>query len=178
MAANNDFKHIKPVEITGNFIERIGEEWMLIAAKDDETGKFNMMTASWGTAGFMWNRPVITCVIRPHRYTYEFTEKSDLASFMFFGGKRREALDFCGAESGRDRDKVKETGLTPCFSREGAVYFEEAELVIIGKKCYNDNFKEDNFVERSIPGEYYPAKDYHRVYIYEIIDVLLKTENN
>ncbi|MCL2518411.1 MAG: flavin reductase [Oscillospiraceae bacterium] len=168
------FKQIKPNDIPGNIIQRISEQWMLISAKEKDSNKFNMMTASWGMAGFMWNKPVIMCVIRPHRYTYEFTEESDVAAFTFFGDEYRDALNFCGSKSGRDYDKAKETGLTPCFDINGAVYFGEAELVIIGKKLYVDNYKEENFV---VPQHnWYPNKDYHRTYIYEITDVLIRSD--
>ena len=49
-------KAINPNEIKDNFIELIGKEWMLVSAGDKE--KFNMMTASWGGVGVLWNRPV------------------------------------------------------------------------------------------------------------------------
>ena len=50
-------KAINPNEIKDNFIELIGKEWMLVSAGDKE--KFNMMTASWGGVGVLWNRPVV-----------------------------------------------------------------------------------------------------------------------
>ena len=56
-------KAINPNEIKDNFIELIGKEWMLVSAGDKE--KFNMMTASWGGVGVLWNRPVVFAFIRP-----------------------------------------------------------------------------------------------------------------
>ncbi len=47
---------INPDQIKDNVIELIGKEWMLVSAGDKE--KFNMMTASWGGVGVLWNRPV------------------------------------------------------------------------------------------------------------------------
>ena len=55
-------KAINPNEIKDNFIELIGKEWMLVSAGDKE--KFNMMTASWGGVGVLWNRPVVFAFIR------------------------------------------------------------------------------------------------------------------
>jgi len=54
-------KAINPNEIKDNFIELIGKEWMLVSAGDKE--KFNMMTASWGGVGVLWNRPVVFAFI-------------------------------------------------------------------------------------------------------------------
>ena len=50
-------KAINPNEIKDNFIELIGKEWMLVSAGDKE--KFNMMTASWGGVGVLWNLSLI-----------------------------------------------------------------------------------------------------------------------
>ena len=50
-------KAIEPSLVKDNFIEIIGKEWMLVSAGDKD--KFNMMTASWGGVGFLWNKPVV-----------------------------------------------------------------------------------------------------------------------
>ena len=56
-------KAIEPSLVKDNFIEIIGKEWMLVSAGDKD--KFNMMTASWGGVGFLWNKPVVFVFIRP-----------------------------------------------------------------------------------------------------------------
>ena len=56
-------KAIEPSLVKDNFIEIIGKEWMLVSAGDKD--KFNMMTASWGGVGFLWNKPVGFVFIRP-----------------------------------------------------------------------------------------------------------------
>ena len=66
-------KAIEPNLIKDNFIEIIGKEWMLVSAGDKD--KFNMMTASWGGVGFLWNKPVVFVFIRPERYTREFVDE-------------------------------------------------------------------------------------------------------
>lgn len=53
-------KAIEPNLIKDNFIEIIGKEWMLVSAGDKD--KFNMMTASWGGVGFLWNKPGGVCL--------------------------------------------------------------------------------------------------------------------
>ena len=49
-------KEIKVNELTDNLFETISKEWMLVTAGTKD--KFNTMTANWGGAGFLWNRPV------------------------------------------------------------------------------------------------------------------------
>ena len=62
------YREVKASDIPGNFYELISKDWMLITSGNKE--KFNMMTASWGTFGQLYGRPVMTCYILPSRYTY------------------------------------------------------------------------------------------------------------
>lgn len=105
------FKEVSVSDLSFNPFTKIGKEWMLITSGDEN--KWNTMTASWGFVGVMWNKNVIETVIRPTRYTIEFVEKNDLFTVSFFDEEYRKALQFCGAHSGRDCDKAKETGLNP-----------------------------------------------------------------
>ena len=155
-----------------NAVERIGKEWMLITAAAD--GKVNTMTASWGCVGELWNKPVAICFVRPQRYTYEFTEKSDTLSLSFFGKDHRAELAVCGRESGRDIDKFEKTGLKVAYCGD-TPYIEQASDVLICRKIYVDDLKEDSFLSKELL-RHYPIKDYHRVYICEIEKVLAKEE--
>ena len=165
------FKQILATEIPGNVVQQIGYDWMLITAgtKDD----FNTMTAAWGGIGFLWKEPMATIFVRPQRYTYEFTEKYDMFTLCFFDSKHHEALKICGTKSGRDIDKMKETGLVPLVSSTGNVYYEQAKLVIECRKVYYDDINPDKFLDPR-PDKNYPKKDYHRMYMGFIENCLLK----
>lgn len=163
------FSEIKPTEISGNLIDLIKNEWMLICA-GDESG-FNMMTASWGFMGEMWGSDCAAVVVRPQRYTMEFLEKSDYFSLSFYGdNKAIHAV--CGRKSGRDTDKVKETGLTPVFS-DNTVYFNEARLILICKKQYLSPLTENGFCDREVFAKNYNG-DLHNLIIGKIEKVLIK----
>ncbi len=60
------------------------------------------------------------------------------------------------------------------FFSDGTVYFEQARLVFICKKLYSQPFDPACFIDSSIDGEHYPAKDYHIAYAGEIIKVYEK----
>ena len=165
------FIEIKPEELSGNSFKMIGSDWMLVSAADGE--KFNTMTASWGGVGVLWNKSVAFVFIRPQRYTYEFTEKSDRLTLSFFGGEMRDALTFCGRNSGRDCDKMEKTGLTPMWVGDGAPSFEEAKVILNCKKIYADDIKESAMIDPSIMKNY-AANDFHRMYVCEIEQVLVK----
>lgn len=165
-----DFVAIAPAEMGGDVFTRIGKQWMLIGAGNADG--MNMMTASWGAMGVLWNKPIATVYIRPSRYTMAFVEREAYYSLCFFKEEYREALTLCGRRSGSETDKVHETGLTPCFDRE-APYFQEAELVVICRKLYAQDIDSAGFVDASLEGNY-NGGDYHRAYIGEIVSVLEK----
>lgn len=111
-------------DLTENFFEAIGKEWMLVTSGSKE--KFNTMTASWGGIGFLWNKAVAFIFIRPERYTYEFIEKNDMLTLSFLGSGNRSIYNICGSKSGRDTDKIKESGLLPLTTPDGNMTFEQA----------------------------------------------------
>lgn len=157
-------------KIDENVFKLIGSDWMLITAGTE--GSFNTMTASWGGLGVLWNRPVSYIFVRPQRYTYEFLERNDSYSLSFFDEKYRKALSLCGSKSGRDIDKVKESGLTPEVSENGIVHFSEAKLAVECRKLYYQDIDPSRFLDKSINGLY--DNDYHRMYIGEITSIIKK----
>lgn len=168
------FKEITPKEITNNPFELIGDEWALVTSGSKD--KFNTMTVSWGGVGIMWGKPVTFAFIRPQRYTFEFIEKNGFFTMSFFEESMRDALKFCGSKSGRDYDKVKETGLTPTFTEDGIPYFEQAKLVLVCKKMYGQFLNEESIIDSEQVSKWYNG-DYHKMYVSEIVKVLTKTDN-
>ena len=163
------FIEIDPSEIKGNVFDRIGKEWMLITAGKPE--KFNTMTASWGGVGVLWNTNVTFSFVRPSRYTYTFMEQEKYYTLSFFGADCRRALQFCGSKSGRDVDKAAATGLTPVFD-EQAPYFSQAKLVLVCRKIYRSEMKPEGLLDPADDARWYPEKDYHTLYVGEIVKVL------
>ncbi len=169
----NGYGKIKPTELEGNAFKMIGDEWMLVTASNKEGG-FNTMTASWGGVGVLWGEPVAFVFIRPQRYTHEFSEDGEVATLSFFRGGHKSELGYCGKVSGRDKDKVADTGLTPVTTDEGAVGFGEAEVIFSCRKLYSDRLHEAGFHDEAVRAGSYPGRDYHTVYVYKIEGVYEK----
>jgi len=166
------FKKISPYETDDNVFKLIDKDWMLITAgKMDD---FNTMTASWGHLGIMWNLPVAICYIRPQRHTFGFANRFEDYTLSFFEEKHRKILQFCGTKTGRDYDKMKETGLIPFETESGNIGYEQARMVMECKKIYQDDMVAENFIRPEIVRKNYPKNDFHRFYYGEIIRVLLK----
>ncbi len=163
-------REISPCEIKENIIKLISKDWALLSAGKKDA--WNTMTVSWGMAGELWGKDVVSVFVRPQRYTKKFIDENDYFSLCFFDENYKDALKICGSKSGRDIDKAAATGLVPRFD-ESAVYFEQAKLVIICKKIASREMSPESFIEESIKDNY-PAGDYHTTYIGEIVTVLEK----
>lgn len=165
------FQEIKAEDLKFNPFDKIGKEWMLITAGDEE--KHNTMTASWGGLGIMWGKKVATAYIRPQRYTKEFVDAAERFTLSFYKEDFRKALNICGSKSGRDCDKETEAGLTPYYI-DGTTAFEEADLILVCKKLYHQVMLPECFDDREQDVKWYPEKDYHTMYIAEIQKVLVR----
>ncbi len=161
-------KEISITKLSLNPFTKLKDEWALLSAGNTE--KANTMTVSWGGLGVLWSKNVVTVYVRDHRYTYEFCEKEDYFSLSFPGEGAKKDLGYLGSKSGRDEDKLAKTSLTMSYC-DSIPYIEQSELVFICKKLYHTDLDPSNFYDEEIETNY-PEKDYHRVYIGEIIKVL------
>jgi flavin reductase (DIM6/NTAB) family NADH-FMN oxidoreductase RutF len=119
----------------------------------------------------MWSKPFALVAVRPTRHTWHFCEKADSFTLCAFTETHRSKLSYCGSHSGRDGDKVKAAGLTPIRSRiVRSPGFDEAELVVECRKMYFADLDPSHFLDPSIESSY-PKKDYHRLYLGEIVAV-------
>ncbi|MDD5092590.1 MAG: flavin reductase [Candidatus Wallbacteria bacterium] len=147
------------------------DDWLMLASGDFAQGDFNFMTVAWGFFGNMWHKPVAVAVVRPQRHTYQFMERYDSFTLSAFPEQFRQALKLCGSTSGRDTDKVAQSGLTPeASSNVAAPSFREAELVVECRKIYTDDFRPERFLDRGLLS-CYPENDFHRFYYGEILSV-------
>lgn len=165
------FREIAPGEFKVSPFDMIGKEWMLIAAEKD--GRVNAMTAAWGGFGHMWRMNAAFIVIRPQRFTKEFVDAAPVFTLNFFGADRRDLLNYFGTVSGRDEDKVAKAGLTPVRA-DGGAYFAEASTAIVCRKLYAQAFAGECFIDSEPDRKCYPDKDYHTMYVGEVVRILAR----
>jgi flavin reductase (DIM6/NTAB) family NADH-FMN oxidoreductase RutF len=150
-------------------IHQFDKGWFLLTAGDLAGKVFNAMTVSWGGIGYIWRRPIVQVVVRPTRYTYQFMEEYDSFTLCAFPEDNRDALSLLGSKSGRNGDKILESGLTPIASQKVAVPgYAEAELIIECRKIYWGDIDPQHFLSADIHQNYH-LKDYHRFYFGEIL---------
>lgn len=152
-------------------VKAIGEDWGILTGVSDKG--FNSMTVSWGSVGVLWSRPVVFAFVRPVRHTFGFMNDGEMFSLAIMNKDIHKKMAVFGSKSGRDIDKYKESGMTASFE-DGVPYPEDAELVFICKKIANTDMTPEWFIDESLDPDNYPKKDYHRMYIGEIVTVLKK----
>lgn len=166
----NNLKNITPNELNENPFSMFKNDWALVTSGTIDN--YNTMTVSWGGVGVLWHKDVATIYIRPQRYTYEFIERNDYFTISILPQDYKEALTLCGRCSGRDHDKAKEAGISP-IEVDNCVSFDEARLVLVCKKLYHSDIEPKHFYDSDLEKNY-EAKDYHRMYVGEIVNAYIK----
>ena len=113
-------KYIDLWEYAGQILEQVGTAALVTTAAE---GKVNTMTIGWGTLGVEWGKPLFTVFVRQSRYTKELLDKNGefTINVPLKGMDRKQALGFCGRNSGRDVDKFQELDL----------HLEEADVISV-----------------------------------------------
>ena len=156
-----------------DIFSKFDKQWALVTA--GKGAEHNTMTVSWGGMGTLWNKPAVTVYVRPSRYTHEFLEREELFTVSFYGEQYRRDLATLGRLSGRDCDKVANTGLTPMpveTSFGQTVTFAEAELTLVCRKMYRRDMDKAEIRQDIAAGHYDEDEPAHTVYIGELVAVL------
>lgn len=158
-------------DFTTRIAHLFDNEWLLLTSGDYSAGKFNAMTISWGSMGFIWGRPFTQVVVRPSRHTFGFINQYDTFTLCAFGAEYKKALGLLGSKSGRDGDKIAESGLTPQAAVVAAApAYAQAKLVIECRKLYWQDMDPSHFLLPEID-ENYGGTDYHRIFFGEILHI-------
>ena len=151
-----------------DIFSQFDKKWALLTA--GKADNFNMMTISWGGLGTLWNKPVATVYVRTSRYTHDFMDENELFTISFFPEEYRQILGVMGSKSGRDIDKMHDSGLT---SKEisGTVSFEEAEVTLVCRKLFKQELSVKN-MPADVAESLYSGDAPHDMYIGEVVEII------
>jgi len=163
------FQLIDIKSLRDNPVSLFADNWFVVTAGNDSA--FNQMTISWGALGSLWNAPVATIYIRDSRYTYQYINKGKYFTLCAFDEAYREKVLFIGSHSGKNTDKIKDTGLSPLKTKLGNIYYKEARLVMECEKIYSGDLLPEEILD-SVGKNYYNNTDSrHRMFIGKILNV-------
>lgn len=154
-----------------NPFAKIGDEWMLITAKDGD--KINAMTASWGGVGVLWGKNTAFIFVRDSRYTKELIDKGSYFSLTFFESSYKSALKYFGMVSGRTEDKIRNAKMNVGYFEE-IPYIDEGNFVICCRKMSATPILPEQFLDSEIQEKWYADGDLHTMYVGEIIQILAR----
>ncbi|HNX27485.1 MAG TPA: flavin reductase family protein [Phycisphaerae bacterium] len=133
------------------------------------TGKANIMTIGWCTAGFIWGMPVFSVLVRPSRYTYQGMEYSGCFTVNVPSADMNAALAVCGSKSGRDIDKFAACNLTQERAQNVlAPSIAECPIVYECQVVHSNDILPEKLSDEIMTSAYNDG-DYHRVYFGKII---------
>ena len=154
-----------------NPFEKIGKEWMLVTSGNEE--RANAMTASWGGMGVMWGKNCVYVVVRESRFTKEFIDREGTFSLSFLAEEHRDMLKYLGSASGRNEDKLAKAGVELEY-KDGIPYVGQANEVLLCKVMSATPILPEQFLSADIDEAWYKDKDYHTLYIAQIVEALEK----
>ncbi|MFR7879681.1 MAG: flavin reductase [Butyricimonas paravirosa] len=82
-------------------------------------------------------------------------------------------MNYCGHNSGKDKDKVKEAGLTPITTPSGSKAFSEAWMIIECRKMVSQTINIDGISDPELRKQW-AGKAMHKMFIGEILNVWVK----
>ncbi len=156
------------MEFNTEIFSQFDKKWALLTAGDKEN--FNTMTVSWGGLGTIWGKPVATVYVRTSRYTHDFMDNNEYFTVSFYPEECKKTLGILGSKSGRDMDKIHNSGLT-AKELPQSVTFEEAEFTFVCRKLLRQRLEKENMVPE-VAKQFYDGDALHDMYIGEVVEIL------
>ncbi len=156
------------MEFNTEIFSQFDKKWALLTAGDKEN--FNTMTVSWGGLGAIWGKPVATVYVRTSRYTHDYMDNNEYFTVSFYPEECKKTLGVLGSKSGRDMDKIHDSGLT-AKELPQSVTFEEAEVTFVCRKLFKQRLEPENMVPE-VAKQFYEGDALHDMYIGEVIEIL------
>lgn len=157
------------------------QKGVLLTSKAGDT--VNSMTISWGTLGIEWATPIFIAYIREHRYTRELLENGDSFTVNIpLDGANRKPLGILGVKSGRNSNKIVESGITYIPSEKiDAPAVKEYALTLECKIVYKQlqdrtalDVSKMEFYPQDVDGSFHDRnKDFHVAFYGEIVDAYI-----
>ena len=156
------------MEFNTEIFSQFDKKWALLTAGDKDN--FNTMTVSWGGLGTLWGKSVATVYVRTSRYTHEYMDNNEYFTISFFPEEYKKTLGVLGSKSGRDMDKMHESGLT-AIEASKSMTFKEAEVTFVCKKLFKQCLEKEN-MNPDLAKQFYDGDALHDMYIGEIVDII------
>ncbi len=169
--------YIQVFDYAETIMKKLGKGILLTTKAED---KVNSMVISWGALGIEWHKPVFITYVREHRFTHELLQKNgEFTINIPLTDFDKTIFEICGSKSGRNMDKIRESGLTLVESDAITVPgIKEFALTLECKVVYKTvqttatmtQGNKERFYPHDDDATYVDAKkDYHTAFYGEIV---------
>ena len=134
-----------------------------------DRARSNTMTIGWCGLGRMWNEPACTVYVRPERYTYAFMEAQEYFTVSVPALEDHDRIRVFGTRSGRDTDKLAQSGMSVAYTESGVPYIAESQWVLVCRKLYAQDLKPECLTD-DLPLRHYQGENWHRMYIGQVVE--------
>ncbi len=156
------------MEFNTEIFSQYDKKWALLTAGKE--ADFNTMTISWGGLGTIWGKPVATVYVRTSRYTHDYMDANEYFTISFFPEEYKQILGVLGSKSGREMDKINDSGLSAVKAGD-SVSFKEAEVTLVCRKLFRQELSVTNMPE-DIAKSMYEGQAPHDMYIGEVVEII------
>ena len=80
--------------------------------------RLNTMTIGWATIGYCWQKPIFMIMVRDSRHTFSIIEDAADFTVSIPALDMKNAIMYCGTQSGRDVDKFQVLGMETKAARQ------------------------------------------------------------
>ena len=137
-----------------------------------ENGKVNTMTIGWGSLGVIWGKQIFTVMVRDSRFTKSAMDHtSEFTVSIPMDDKLKSELGFCGSNSGKETDKIKECGLLLIDSEKVTVPTVSCNGVAIECRTVYRQRMDADALDSEIRKKWYSDGDMHTLYYGEIVNI-------
>jgi flavin reductase (DIM6/NTAB) family NADH-FMN oxidoreductase RutF len=130
-------------------------------------GRLNTMTIGWAAMGFCWRKPVFMVAVRDSRHTFTIIEDAADYTVSIPTGDMKDAIMYCGTQSGRDGDKLAACGLKTTPAQQVVSPVIDIPGIHVECRIVYKSAMDPAHLAGDL-ATLYPEKDYHTLYFGEI----------
>lgn len=160
-------RQVESYEVYHETMDKLAGEGILLVAGNPP----NLMTIGWGTIGHIWNKPVMTVMVRPVRHTFSLMESAGDFTVCLLPDAYSRELNLCGTRSGRDINKLEACNLNTEMCYKADSFFISESIIHFECRTIHRHYLDPAALDPAIDKKYYPGKDYHMVYYGEILGI-------
>ena len=134
--------------------------------------KVNTMTIAWGLIGVEWGEDVFVTLVRDSRFSKIALDKTGKFTVTIpIDDSMKQELSYCGHNSGKDIDKIKECNLQLVPSKSVDVPVIRCKSIVIECEVIYSQRMDETIMNKDFKEKFYHSGDVHTLYHSRILNM-------